>query len=153
MTYGIGLALVATLMLVMGLTLFLIKEPSEADSVRERGDLDLLDRVSAASRALSRTVGSSVVRIEVERDVSRLDDEIHQLFGDYPVAISSQGSGVVVSVAGHVVTSYHVVSNCRTNQSFHGSVTCPRQIVGCRCLNGPCLDRRGRIRHRSGFVG
>lgn len=81
------------------------------ESVRPSPPNSLRD-ISLASRELSQQVSASVVRIMARQDngSDQREDELRELFGP-PSALpfEGQGSGVVVSADGYIITNYHVI--------------------------------------------
>ena len=115
------------------------EEIQELESGTLNKDKDLLNNISSASRELSRSVGISVVRIEVDRDPSLVDDDLRQMFGGSGLPESTQGSGVVVSEDGYLLTNYHVVANADRIVVSIGSENHPGRLVGFDALTDLAL--------------
>ena len=77
-----------------------------------RTTLSGLSELSQASQDLAASVAPSVVRIDVQStaQANTGEDELRQLFGDIREP-ASQGSGIIVSADGLILTNYHVVRN------------------------------------------
>ena len=126
---GAGLLLVVAV-----LTIACRQDPSPSDDA----NTTLLKQLSTASRDLSRSVGAAVVRIEVERDPALVNDELKRMFGG-TIPSASQGSGVVVSEDGHVLTNYHVVANSDRIIVLSDSDSYSAQVVGFDVLTDLAL--------------
>ncbi len=95
------------------------------------GDVQLLGRLNDEYAALTRAVVPSVVSIDTSGvRTERLQD----IFGRtqlrrYPT--QGQGSGVIVSSEGHIVTNHHVIAGQQKIQiTVHGGKTYPAVLVG-----------------------
>ncbi len=97
-----------------------------------------LKELSAASRDVARAVGPSVVRIDVERDPTQVNDELERMFGG-TIPVATQGSGIVVSDEGHILTSYHVVSNSDRIVVLAGSEEHVAKLIGFDALTDVAL--------------
>jgi S1-C subfamily serine protease len=79
----------------------------------ELGDVELLSRLNAEYAKLTAAVVPSVVSIDIEGERrERLFDGYGRHF-QRTVPTQGQGSGVIVSHEGHVVTNYHVIAGQR----------------------------------------
>ena len=110
------------------------ERPGEANhgDASVAGGEQLLEQISSASRRLSHAVGQSVVRI-VARQASEkpfATDEIVELFGaTSDPTLVGQGSGVIVSRQGEIVTNYHVIKNAAQIDVFWGDKAPYRGLV------------------------
>ena len=98
----------------------------------------LLQEFSNASRQMSKEVGQTVVRIVARRAEGSpaSADEFAELFGSSsdPTLIG-QGSGVIVSPDGAIVTNYHVIKNAAQIDVYLGEeAPCPGTVVGFDAL-------------------
>ncbi len=68
--------------------------------------------ISLASRNLAQQIGTSVVRVMARREngANRRTDELSEFFGPPSMfSVEGQGSGVIVSADGYIITNYHVI--------------------------------------------
>ena len=97
----------------------------------ELGDVELLTRLDAEYAKLTEAVVPSVVSIDTAgvRRERLIDGFGQQRFRSVPT--QGQGSGVIVSHEGHVVTNHHVVSGQKQIQvtSYDGKVF-PAKLIG-----------------------
>lgn len=103
--------------------------PSTVNSLRD---------ISLASRELSQQVGTSVVRVMArqDNDSNQRGDELRELFGP-PSALpfEGQGSGVVVSPDGYIITNYHVIRRAQHVDVFADRPEpFPARVVGFDAL-------------------
>ncbi len=97
----------------------------------ELGDVELLARLDAEYAKLTEAVVPSVVSIDTEgvRNDLVLDGFRRQRFRSVPTI--GQGSGVIVSREGHVVTNYHVVQGQQAIQvTLHKGEKFPAKLIG-----------------------
>lgn len=113
-----------------------INTPTGPYTLREKPPIDLSDvKVLAAindeSAALVRAVVPSVVSI----DTSTVRHERHRDFRGrtwvQPRAVQGQGSGVIVTKEGHVITNYHVIQgNPSIRLTMHNGQIYTAKIIG-----------------------
>ena len=102
---GFWLATIAGLVLIGSIWKWSGSKPPEAPPAQA----DVVEKLAESSRHIANKVGAAVVRIDVGGgDSSDADDEFAQLFGSTGKS-TGQGSGVIVSADGYVVTNYHVI--------------------------------------------
>ena len=97
----------------------------------ELGDVELLARLDAEYAKLTEAVVPSVVSIDTAgvRNERLLDGFGRQRFRTVPT--QGQGSGVIVSHEGHVVTNHHVVSGQQQIQvTLHDGKMYPATMIG-----------------------
>lgn len=97
----------------------------------ELGDVELLARLDAEYAKLTEAVVPSVVSIDTAgvRNERLLDGFGRQRFRTVPT--QGQGSGVIVSQEGHVVTNHHVVSGQQQIQvTLHDGKMFPATLIG-----------------------
>jgi serine protease Do len=97
----------------------------------ELGDVELLARLNAEYARLTQAVVPSVVSINTlgTRTESLVDffGRAHQRH--YPTR--GQGSGVIVTEEGHIVTNHHVIANFdRIQVTLHGGKVYPAELIG-----------------------
>ena len=105
-------------------------------------DEDPLARLAASSRKIAKEVGPAVVRIDVGRSDATgasggngIDDDFEQLYGSDVPGLNrrdplGQGSGLVVTSDGYIVTNYHVVRSAETITVATGNHQWSAQMVG-----------------------
>ncbi|MGC4013011.1 MAG: trypsin-like peptidase domain-containing protein [Luteolibacter sp.] len=101
------------------------KAPLETD------DVELLSRLNGEYARLTKAVTPSVVSIGTEgvRTEKMLDNFGHARIRQYPT--QGQGSGVIVSREGHVVTNHHVIAGQQQIQiTLHDGKTYPATLIG-----------------------
>jgi serine protease Do len=98
----------------------------------DTSDVELLSRLNSEYARVTKAVVPSVVSIGTE---GLRSERMFDTFGRprtryYPT--QGQGSGVVVSHEGHVVTNYHVIAgqNTQIQVTFHDGKTYPATLVG-----------------------
>ncbi|MDX1679378.1 MAG: trypsin-like peptidase domain-containing protein [Akkermansiaceae bacterium] len=101
------------------------KAPLELDEV------ELLSRLNAEYARLTRAVVPSVVSINTERfHTARMRD----LLGRTQLrrySSTGQGSGVIVTHEGHVITNYHVIAGQqKISATLHGGKEVPATLIG-----------------------
>ena len=95
------------------------------------GDVELLSRLNDEYASLTRAVVPSVVSIDTAgvRTERLLDLWGRTRVRRYPT--QGQGSGVIVSQEGHVVTNHHVIAGQQQIQvTLHGGKTHPARLIG-----------------------
>lgn len=101
------------------------KAPLETD------DVELLSRLNGEYARLTKAVTPSVVSIGTEgvRTERLLDNLGRARIRQYPT--QGQGSGVIVSQEGHVVTNHHVIAGQQQIQvTLHDGKTYPATLIG-----------------------
>lgn len=101
------------------------KAPLEAD------DVELLSRLNGEYARLTKAVVPSVVSIDTAgvRTERMLDNFGRARVRQYPT--QGQGSGVIVSHEGHVVTNHHVIAGQQQIQvTLHDGKTYPATLIG-----------------------
>jgi S1-C subfamily serine protease len=85
--------------------------PPPDDLGTSAGREGVFAELSRTSQAIARQVGPTVVRINVERQLgATVDENLELLTGHgWELPPTEQGSGVIVSSDGHLLTNYHVV--------------------------------------------
>lgn len=100
------------------------------DAPLDLGDVELLSRLNTEYAKLTEAVVPSVVSI----DTSGVRSELLNVWGgtrvrNYPT--QGQGSGVIVTYEGHVVTNHHVIAGQQKIQvTLHGGKTYPAHLIG-----------------------
>lgn len=95
------------------------------------GDVELLSRLNDEYAKLTRAVVPSVVSIDT---AGVRTEQLHDVWGRtrvrrYPT--QGQGSGVIVSEEGHVVTNHHVIAGQQKIQvTLHDGKTHPAHLIG-----------------------
>jgi S1-C subfamily serine protease len=95
------------------------------------GDVELLSRLNDEYSSLTRAVVPSVVSIDTAgvRTERLLDLWGRTRIRRYPT--QGQGSGVIVTKEGHVITNHHVIAGQQQIQvTLHGGKTLPAQLIG-----------------------
>jgi len=95
------------------------------------GSVELLSRLNDEYAKLTESVVPSVVSIDTAgvRSEQLLDIWGQIRVRDYPT--QGQGSGVIVSSQGHVVTNHHVIAGQQKIQiTLHGGKTYPAKLIG-----------------------
>ena len=94
-------------------------------------DVDLLTRLNGEYARLTEAVVPSVVSIDT---AGVRTERLQDLWGrtrvrNYPT--QGQGSGVIVTKEGHVITNHHVIAGQQQIQvTLHGGKTYPAQLIG-----------------------
>jgi Do/DeqQ family serine protease len=100
------------------------------DAPLDLGDVELLSRLNTEYAKLTEAVVPSVVSI----DTSGIRSELLNVWGgtrvrNYPT--QGQGSGVIVTYEGHVVTNHHVIAGQQKIQvTLHGGKTYSAHLIG-----------------------
>jgi S1-C subfamily serine protease len=116
--------------------------PETAVAPRSPAD-DSLVALSQASQRVAATARKAVVRVDAE--VTTADghgnDELSQLFGAGQLpAAPGQGSGVIVSADGEILTNYHVIrSAARVRATIGDGPGLPARVVGSDALTDLAL--------------
>ena len=140
-------SLMAAVLVVLAFLLFLTSPPrGENDCSVPGRSSETLAKLSAASRDLSKSVGRSVVRIEVERDETSMNDELRQMFGEVGMPLEAQGSGIVVSEDGLVLTNYHVAASANRITVVLGAERYSTTFVGADALTDLALLRVDHVK-------
>lgn len=101
------------------------------------GDVEILSRINQEYARLTRAVVPSVVSIDTAgiRTERRLDPWGRARYRNFPT--QGQGSGVIVSEEGHIVTNHHVIAGQQKLRiTVHGGKTYPATMIG----EDPLLD-------------
>lgn len=95
------------------------------------GDVELLARLDAEYAKLTEAVVPSVVSIDTQGERSEFTlDGFHRQYRR-KVPVQGQGSGVIVSHEGHVVTNYHVIANqVNIRVTLHKGDTYSAKVIG-----------------------
>lgn len=110
--------------------------PSESAALA-LGDVEILSRINQEYARLTKAVVPSVVSIDTAgmRTERRMDLWGRASIRNYPT--QGQGSGVIVSEEGHIVTNHHVIAGQQKLRiTVHGGKTYPAVMVG----EDPLLD-------------
>ena len=95
------------------------------------GDVELLARLDAEYSKLTEAVVPSVVSIDTAGERNELFADRFGRQGLRRVPTQGQGSGVIVSKEGHVVTNQHVISGQKQIQiTLHGGKVYPATLIG-----------------------
>lgn len=94
------------------------------------GDVELLSRLNTEYAKLTEAVVPSVVSIDTAGIRSEQINFFGQtVFQDYPV--QGQGSGVIVTQEGHIITNHHVIAGQQKIQvTLHGGKTYRAELIG-----------------------
>jgi serine protease Do len=116
--------------------------PATAIAPRSPAD-DPLVALSQASQRVAAAARKAVVRIDAELTTAdgRAKDDLNQLFGAGQLpAAPGQGSGVIVSADGDILTNYHVLrSASRVRATIGDGPAVPARVVGCDALTDLAL--------------
>jgi serine protease Do len=102
-----------------------------------------LSELSRASQRLAANVAPCVVRIDVPQDNAsgKADNDLSQLFGEIHDAVG-QGSGIIVSTDGLILTNYHVVRDAKLARvTLDEDRTVTGTVVGVDALTDLALVR------------
>ncbi len=105
-------------------------------------DGTVLGELSRASERVAAAISPSVVRIEAEdvRHDSQANDEFSQLFGITPPLAEGQGSGMIITEDGHVLTNHHVIRSAkRVTVITDQQVRYAAEVVGSDALTDLAL--------------
>jgi serine protease Do len=97
----------------------------------EPSDVELLTRLNTEYARVTRAVVPSVVSIDTAgiQTEQRMDALGHPRTRQYPT--QGQGSGVIVSQEGHIVTNHHVIAGQQQIQvTLHDGKTYPATLIG-----------------------
>ena len=100
-------------------------------SALDLGDVELLSRLNDEYASLTRAVVPSVVSIDIAgvRTERLLDFSGRTRVRRYPT--QGQGSGVIVTKEGHVITNHHVIAGQQQIQvTLHGGKTHAARLIG-----------------------
>ncbi len=102
-----------------------------AEAPLDFGDVELLGRLNQEYAKLTEAVVPSVVSINTE---SFHTQQMRDLWGRTQLrrfSSTGQGSGVIVTHEGHVITNYHVIAGQqKISVTTHGGKEVPAQIIG-----------------------
>ncbi|MCA9151041.1 MAG: trypsin-like peptidase domain-containing protein, partial [Planctomycetales bacterium] len=91
----------------------------------------LHEDLAAKSRRVVATTSASVVRIDVERDAGQWSDSAYAGEAHYELPTTEQGTAVVISADGYLLTNLHLIQAARritaTHERFAGDVA---EIIG-----------------------
>jgi serine protease Do len=100
-----------------------------------------LSQLSQASQRLAASVAPCVVRIDAQQNAKdgKAEDELAQLFGKINEP-AGQGSGIIVSSDGLILTNYHVVRNAQLARvTLNEEVAVTGTVVGVDALTDLAL--------------
>ena len=126
---------------VLVLIVLLLVKDKDDQAARPLSGGDVLHAISQVSRSLSKEMEKSVVRVEVQRNGDPQSDDLSGLLGNRPLAAFGQGSGIVVSTDGLILTNHHVVAGATAIDISGDGVKCAAELVGVDVLTDLALLR------------
>lgn len=94
-----------------------------------------LDSINQAYQMVTSAVGPSVVHIEVKRQATVTEKQMHRRLGVDMFSLSDQGSGVVVDSGGYILTNRHVIIDGEEiSVTLSDGRRLPAQVIGTDTL-------------------